>query len=90
MVENQSENRICIEGEACDTFHSIVGDMLETIESLRTAAGTFPDGYTTAPGQMNAAITVRAFASSISGQLDKLYSLATGNAVEPGKEGGNA
>lgn len=83
------ENRICIEGKACDTFHTLVGDMLETLESLRTAATTFPDSHTTDPGKMNPVITVNAFAGVISKQLDQLYTLATGMAQQSEKEGGH-
>lgn len=89
MTANENKNRICIEGKACDKFHTVVGDMLETIESLRTAATAFPKASTTDPGEMNASITVNAFTGVISKQLDQLYALATGMQLEPWKEGGS-
>lgn len=100
MNANQDANRICIEGAGYEQFHNVVGDMLETIESLRTAATTFPDGYSTATGEMNPVITVKIFADAISKQLDKLYGLATndyasvppqmlGNQKETARESGH-
>lgn len=76
MAATVNKNRICLEGESFNQFNSVIGDMLEAIESLRTAATTFPDFNSTAPGYMNPVITVKAFLNLFGEQVDALYRVA--------------